>query len=249
MGFYEIIYPEANLFGFPTNDHEFNFFCMVNQIIEKDFTVLDFGAGRGKYVETSAPQLGRLKVIKGKVKKVIGADIQDDILENSYIDEAIVFDPYKPLPFPDESFDMIVSISVFEHIEDPKYLCEELKRVLKPGGCICALTPNKWGYVAIAASIIPDYFRGFFLREFAGIGSEGNREMDDVFPTFYRLNTIKDLNNSFKDLENYSYYFGGPPAYTGGRMWLGRCIIFYEWLMPKSFLRNLHIFLRKPKAS
>lgn len=38
------------------------------------------------------------------------------------------------LPFQDESFDVIVSNDVFEHIEDANRLAEEIYRVLKPGG-------------------------------------------------------------------------------------------------------------------
>lgn len=38
------------------------------------------------------------------------------------------------LPFPDNSFDKIVSTDVFEHIDDPEKLGKEMCRVLKKGG-------------------------------------------------------------------------------------------------------------------
>jgi ubiquinone/menaquinone biosynthesis C-methylase UbiE len=38
------------------------------------------------------------------------------------------------LPFPDESFDAIVSTDVLEHIPDAQKAVEEIHRVLKPGG-------------------------------------------------------------------------------------------------------------------
>jgi SAM-dependent methyltransferase len=45
------------------------------------------------------------------------------------------------LPFPDETFDLVVSDQVFEHIEgDPFLAMNETFRVLKPGGCVVHTT-------------------------------------------------------------------------------------------------------------
>jgi SAM-dependent methyltransferase len=38
------------------------------------------------------------------------------------------------LPFPDESFDAVVSFDVLEHCQDPRRAVEEMTRVLRPGG-------------------------------------------------------------------------------------------------------------------
>jgi SAM-dependent methyltransferase len=45
------------------------------------------------------------------------------------------------LPFPDASFDIVLCISVLEHLEDPKLGIQEMKRVLKPKGKIIVSTP------------------------------------------------------------------------------------------------------------
>jgi len=43
----------------------------------------------------------------------------------------------------DNSFDIIVSFQVIEHIEDDEYFLKEIKRVLRPGGKAYLTTPNR----------------------------------------------------------------------------------------------------------
>jgi len=46
------------------------------------------------------------------------------------------------LPFPDESFDLVTSFQVVEHLVDPLAFLAELRRVLRPGGVVVLATPN-----------------------------------------------------------------------------------------------------------
>jgi SAM-dependent methyltransferase len=52
------------------------------------------------------------------------------------------------LPFPDQHFDLVVSIDVHEHLDDPIPVSKELYRVVKNGGKVVVTTPNgndrKW---------------------------------------------------------------------------------------------------------
>jgi SAM-dependent methyltransferase len=48
------------------------------------------------------------------------------------------------LPFPDASFDVVMSFDVFEHIPDSDAHLREVRRVLRPGGAYLIQTPNKW---------------------------------------------------------------------------------------------------------
>jgi SAM-dependent methyltransferase len=48
------------------------------------------------------------------------------------------------LPFADASFDVVVSLDVFEHIPDSDAHLREVARVLRPGGAYLIQTPNKW---------------------------------------------------------------------------------------------------------
>jgi SAM-dependent methyltransferase len=54
----------------------------------------------------------------------------------------LVADPEKPYTLPDESFDLIVSIAVLEHVSDVPRFAAEIRRLLKPGGHYYAIVHN-----------------------------------------------------------------------------------------------------------
>lgn len=52
------------------------------------------------------------------------------------------------LPFTDHSFDSVLMDNVLEHIQQPKTLLQEIRRVLKPGGYLLVGVPGQKGYMA-----------------------------------------------------------------------------------------------------
>jgi SAM-dependent methyltransferase len=46
------------------------------------------------------------------------------------------------LPFPDNSFDLVMTIDVHEHLQHPERVNQELYRLVKPGGRVIVTTPN-----------------------------------------------------------------------------------------------------------
>ena len=81
--------------------------------------------------------------MQGKVAKVIACDVDGAVLQNQASDERFVFAPGEALPLADRSVDVVVTDWVLEHLESPVDVFRELHRILKPGGWICARTPNK----------------------------------------------------------------------------------------------------------
>lgn len=236
-------YPETRIDGFCRTDHRIVFFNQVNAILRPEMSVLDFGAGRGKWSESESGYRLALTTLRGKCREVIGTDVDDAVLENQLIDKGIVTDPSEPLPFADNRFDLILSWAVFEHIEDPLFVASELIRVLKPGGWICAWTPSKWSYYAIAARVVPNKYHARIVKLTDG----GARRDEDVFPTVYKLNTLSTIARYFPTtkFENCSYYYNGPPKYHANKRSLIMLWRLWAWLLPSPFSQQIHAFLRK----
>jgi phosphoethanolamine N-methyltransferase len=104
--------------------------------------VLDIGSGLGGPAVALAARHG--------ADQVVGVDIQENIIEwaravakEGWVDDKTDFQKIKPgpLPFDDESFDVVFSLGAFVHIPDKNQLMAEVFRVLRPGGAFAA---NDW---------------------------------------------------------------------------------------------------------
>jgi len=119
------------------------------------------------------------------------------------------------------SVDLAFSRSVMEHIEDVAGAYAEIARVLRPGGAYIFLTPNLYDYATIVARLVPNRFHPWIVNKVQG------RAEQDVFPTFYRSNSIQDVHRlayrsglEIKDIR----YLGQYPAYlkfSRPLFWLG----------------------------
>ena len=135
-------YPENGAGGFSRCDGTVQFYQRVRALLRPDYVVLDFGAGRGAaYYQDSSLYRKSLRNLRGEGRRIIGVDVDPVVSSNPLIDEGVVIDPASPLPFPNDTFDLIVSDSTFEHVSDAKRVASELDRVLMVGGKKTAYLP------------------------------------------------------------------------------------------------------------
>jgi SAM-dependent methyltransferase len=194
--------PESEIGGFSKVDGMIEFYNRIHSILKPDWVVLDYGAGRGLIIdEDISPYRKELKTLKGKVKHLVGCDVDEVVKNNIYLDEAHVIEIGKSLPFDNEQFDLVYSTYVFEHIAEPNLVARELMRITKPGGWIIAVTPNKIGYVAIAAMLVKNKFHIPLLKFI-----QPERKEIDTFPTQYKMNTKKSLRKLFRPASKIVIY-------------------------------------------
>jgi SAM-dependent methyltransferase len=234
--------PEIFAGGFDRYDGTIQFYQRVNALLRPDFVVVDFGAGRGRiHVDDPIAYRRSLTSLRGKVKEVIGVDIDSAVTANPAIDRAIVISGPE-IPLPDGSVDLILSDFTFEHLGDPQAIARSFERVLKPGGWICARTPNRFGYIALANSFLPDLLRSRVLR-----GAQPGRKEEDVFPAFYRLNTLCDIRRLFPEprFRQASYYWDASPSYHFDNVFVFRLFSWLHSVSPNAFKTMLMVFMQK----
>jgi len=76
----------------------------------------------------------------------VGLDVEfERTLEAHLKNERILCGVGEQLPFPDESFDLVLSNEVIEHVQSDREAVREIVRTLKPGGRLVLFCPNR-GY-------------------------------------------------------------------------------------------------------
>lgn len=116
-----------------------NLYCQKRFLgIVKKFSegkILEVGCGTGH--------------VQNKLKNVVGMDITLSMLKKNR-NNAVCADAHS-IPFKDEIFDVVYSIDVIEHVQNPGRMIRECRRVLKKNGILILITPN--GGMEIALDI------------------------------------------------------------------------------------------------
>ena len=132
-----------------------------------EISVLDWGCGKGhvtKLLSDLGPkQMESCDVISEKEDSAFGQEtpilkrfnIKVQPLEHEYI-----------LPYADNTFDVVLSVGVLEHVPKDRASLAEIKRVLKPGGLFfCFFLPTDLAWTQKLAHLRGDFYHDRFYNE------------------------------------------------------------------------------------
>jgi SAM-dependent methyltransferase len=96
--------------------------------------ILEIGSGKGRM----------LRYLVDSGHDAVGLDMNPHAIAEADRDLTIHEGLATRLPFADDTFDLVVSFDLFEHVLESDVHVNEVKRVLKDGGYYLLQTPNKW---------------------------------------------------------------------------------------------------------
>ncbi len=111
------------------------FFSEKTGVLNKKAKILEVGSGTGYMVKT----------LRNEGYDITGTEVNDNYIQFSQDEFGIKLLKLndKKLPFKNNSFDIVMSFDVLEHIPNTNQHLKEVKRVLKEDGQYIFSTPNK----------------------------------------------------------------------------------------------------------
>jgi ubiquinone/menaquinone biosynthesis C-methylase UbiE len=119
------------------NRHDFRIRYILKSIDNiKNAKILDVGCGKG----------GMVRILSKLGAQVHGIDISKELLkEAKKIPLATIkIGSATDIPYPDDTFDYVISNEVIEHVPSTEKAIKEMSRVVKKGGKIILIDKNRW---------------------------------------------------------------------------------------------------------
>ena len=168
----------ARLVGDRLNDWE-TYHEWIARLLKPGMTVLEVGCGRG--------DIDPFPWDHHRGLRLIGLDPDPAARANPQIDEFIESESASEWPVEPGAVDLVVARYVIEHVAQPGAFLSNVRRVLKPGGRFLFLAPNLQHPAILLSHLLPVAAKRTLLGVTMGTAD------DDVFPTFYRMNSARKL--------------------------------------------------------
>jgi len=181
----------------------------VEEVLKPGMRWLDAGCGHQIF---EFRLLQQENAMVAKASCAVGCDAYLPALQKHRSLQKVVCCSLDALPFADGSFDLVTFNMVVEHLEHPEAVLAELGRVVGANGRVIVHTPNAAGYETalhrLGWRIFPKRWVHRIIRFLE------HREPDDVFPTFYKANTrrrLEELMSSSELVEEKASLLVGRP--------------------------------------
>jgi ubiquinone/menaquinone biosynthesis C-methylase UbiE len=115
-------------------------FLAQTDLIKPQDRILEIGCGIGTVVHE----------LSEKGHDIIGIDISGEAIEygrKKYGEISLEVQAAETLPYEDESFEVVLSFDLFEHIAEIDKHISEVRRVLRPDGYYLFQTPNRYSNI------------------------------------------------------------------------------------------------------
>ena len=157
---------------------------------EKTTKILEIGGGNGL----------QAKLISEMGYDIISTDISPK-LPTYYTVQKI---DSTNLPFPSESFDLILSSHVLQHLENIEATFNEIKRVIKKNGIIIHIVPTQnW-------TIVTNFWHYLFIPKYLSRALNKRLRKKNYFSKQYKKNNIENESNIEKNEEKFKRLFLHP---------------------------------------
>ncbi|MEW6066929.1 MAG: methyltransferase domain-containing protein [Nitrospirota bacterium] len=168
----KIFYNTKNIFDYYDGE--------VSPLVKKGAVILDAGCGKK----------GIMNKYIGNGAVIVGSDLEIAAIKRNEAMQYKTLSSLDSLCFKDETFDLIVSQWVVEHLPEPERVFREFNRVLKKGGSLILVTNSIYNPLMTFNAIMPQKLRDNIKKRVLPPEIE-----EDTFPTYYRANSIGRLNN------------------------------------------------------
>lgn len=127
--------------------------------------VLEVGCGTGRWVNELHPL----------VRRVVGLDFSYGMLQQAQTQSpelSLVNGDANHLPFPDASFDLVLSVNALQHYADQRAFITEARRLLRDGGALAIV--NLDPHIGRDRWYLYDYFEGVYAADLQRFPSSGS---------------------------------------------------------------------------